>query len=65
MAVVIGDRYNKFRAVWEKAAQTRRDAMDLPLLTGQRPADVLKIKRTDLRDGALWIGTASRARCWH
>lgn len=25
------------------------------LLTGQRPADVLKIKRTDVRDGALWI----------
>lgn len=25
------------------------------LLTGQRPADVLKIKRTDIRDGALWI----------
>lgn len=29
--------------------------MDLALLTGQRPADVLKIKRTDIRDGALWI----------
>ena len=31
------------------------DAMDIALLTGQRPADVLKIKRTDIRDGALWI----------
>ena len=31
------------------------DAMDLALLTGQRPADVLKLKRTDIRDGALWI----------
>ena len=30
--------------------------MDLALLTGQRPADVLKLKRTDIRDGALWIG---------
>jgi integrase len=29
--------------------------MDLALLTGQRPADVLKIQRTDIRDGALWI----------
>ncbi|MHB1200688.1 MAG: tyrosine-type recombinase/integrase [Polaromonas sp.] len=28
---------------------------DLALLTGQRPADVLKLKRTDIRDGALWI----------
>ncbi len=31
------------------------DAMDLELLTGQRRADVLKLKRTDIRDGALWI----------
>lgn len=31
------------------------DAMDLALLTGQRPADVLKLKHTDIRDGALWI----------
>ena len=29
--------------------------MDLALLTGQRPADVLKLKRTDIRDGALRI----------
>ena len=29
--------------------------MDLALLTGQRTADVLKLKRTDIRDGALWI----------
>jgi hypothetical protein len=52
------DRYvsdDEFRAVWEKADQTTRDAMDLALVTGQRPADVLKIERTDLRDGALWI----------
>ena len=31
------------------------DAMDMALLTGHRPADVLKLKRTDIRDGALWI----------
>ena len=37
------------------AHYTVADAMDLALLTGQRPADVLKIKRTDIRDGALWI----------
>ncbi|MDO8767280.1 MAG: tyrosine-type recombinase/integrase [Burkholderiaceae bacterium] len=24
-------------------------------LIGQRPADVLKLKKTDIRDGALWI----------
>lgn len=52
------DRYvsdDEFRAVWEKADQTTRDAMDLARMTGQRPADVLKIERTDLRDSALWI----------
>lgn len=31
------------------------DAMDLALLTGQRPSDVLKFKRTDIRDGALCV----------
>ena len=46
---------DEFQAVWDKADQTTRDAMDLALLTGQRPADVLKIERTDLRDGAPWI----------
>lgn len=52
------DRYvsdEEFRAVWEQADQTLRDAMDLARLTGQRPADVLKLKRDDLRDGALWV----------
>jgi integrase len=29
--------------------------MDVALLTGRRPADVLKIKRADIRDGALHI----------
>lgn len=52
------DRYvtdDEFRAVHAKADQTLRDAMDMALLTGQRPADVLKIKREDIRDGALFI----------
>lgn len=46
---------SEFLAVREAAHPTVRDAMDLALLTGQRPADVLKIKREDIRDGALWI----------
>ena len=52
------DRYvtdAEFAAVWAKADQTLRDAMDLALLTGQRPADVLKIERSHIRDGALFI----------
>ena len=52
------DRYVsdvEFAAVREAAHPTVRDAMDIALLTGQRPADVLKIKRADIHDGALWI----------
>jgi len=52
------DRYvtdAEFAKVKEHAHFTVTDAMDLALLTGQRPADVLKLKRTDIRDGALWI----------
>jgi len=39
--------------VWEKGDYTPQDAMDPALLTGQRPADVLKLTRADIRDGAL------------
>jgi integrase len=52
------DRYvtdDEFAQVKAHAHCTVADAMDLALLTGQRPADVLKLKRTDIRDGALWI----------
>jgi len=52
------DRYitdAEFSKVKEHAHFTVIDAMDLALLTGQRPADVLKLKRTDIRDGAIWI----------
>jgi integrase len=45
----------EFKAVHAKVDQTLRDAMDLALLTGQRPADVLKIMRADIRDGALFV----------
>ncbi len=52
------DRYvtnEEFEKVRSIAHFTVVDAMDLALLTGQRPADVLKLQRTDIRDGALWI----------
>lgn len=45
----------EFERVKLYAHFTVADAMDVALLTGQRPADVLKIKRADIRDGALWI----------
>lgn len=52
------DRYvtdEEFAQVRAHAHPTVADAMDLALLTGQRPADILKLKRTDIRDGALWV----------
>lgn len=52
------DRYiehTEFSAVWEKAHYTVQDAMDLAYLTGQRPADLLKLNRGDIRDGTLWF----------
>lgn len=52
------DRYvtdDEFARVKAHAHYTVADAMDLALLTGQRPADVLKIKRSDIKDGALWV----------
>lgn len=45
----------EFERVKAHAHYTVADAMDVALLTGQRPADVLKIQRSDIRDGALWI----------
>ncbi|MGQ5524963.1 tyrosine-type recombinase/integrase [Chitinimonas sp. PSY-7] len=44
-----------YMAVWQQADQPLRDAMDMALLTGQRPADLLKMTESDLRDGALWL----------
>ena len=52
------DRYvtdQEYRAVWTAADDALRDAMDLALLTAQRPADVLKMNRADIIDGALWV----------
>ena len=52
------DRYiedAEFLAVWNQAHYTVQDAMDLAHLTGQRPADLLKINRGDIRDGLLWF----------
>ncbi|MEK6664023.1 MAG: tyrosine-type recombinase/integrase [Pseudomonadota bacterium] len=52
------DRYiedEEFLAVWEKAHFTVQDAMDIAYRTGQRPSDVIKIKRADIRAGVLYI----------
>lgn len=52
------DRYvehDEFLAVWNAAHYTVQDAMDLAYLTGQRPADLLKFNRDDIRDGNLCL----------
>ncbi|WP_051937889.1 tyrosine-type recombinase/integrase [Ferriphaselus sp. R-1] len=52
------DRYiedAEFLAVWNKADAAVQDAMDLAHLTGQRPADLLKMNRSDIREGTLCL----------
>lgn len=44
-----------FQAVWDCAEPALRDALDLAYLTGQRPADVLKMSHSDLKDGAIYV----------
>lgn len=44
-----------FKVVYDAAEVPLQDAMDLAYLTAQRPADVLKFKLSDIKDGALWI----------
>jgi integrase len=45
----------EFPKVKAHVHSTLVDAMDLALLSGQRAADVLKIRCTDIREGALWV----------
>lgn len=44
-----------FKAVYDAADYPTQDAMDIAYLSGQRPADVLKISLGDLKDGELWL----------
>ncbi|MDA0573252.1 MULTISPECIES: tyrosine-type recombinase/integrase [Burkholderia] len=44
-----------YKAVWEKADLPLREAMDLAYLTGQRPADVLKMDERDVRNGVVTV----------
>lgn len=45
----------QFAEVHARADPVLQDAMDLALLTGQRPSDVLKMTRQDVREGAMWV----------
>lgn len=51
-----------FAAIYEHADELLRDAMDLAYLIGQRPADVLRIRRDQIRDGRLEIQPAKTRR---
>lgn len=44
-----------YQTVLTEANAPTRDAMELAYLTGQRPADVLKLARTDICDGAIGL----------
>lgn len=46
---------NVWDAVYRAACTELQDAMDLNYLTGQRPADVLKMRFSDISDGALEV----------
>lgn len=46
---------DQFQAIWGKADVCLRDAMDLAYLTGQRPADVLRLSEMDVRDGRVHL----------
>lgn len=51
-----------FNRVWDVADAPTRDAMDLAYLSGQRPADTLKFRESDLRGGELWIEQGKRGK---
>lgn len=44
-----------WNAVYTQACEELQDAMDMNYLTGQRPADVLKMRLADIKDGALEV----------
>jgi len=44
-----------FALVYKNADPIIQDALDLSYLTGQRPADVFKLKWDQIREGAIWL----------
>jgi len=49
-------------AVYAQASNELKDAMDINYLTGQRPADVLKMRLSDIKDGALEVQQNKRKK---
>jgi integrase len=57
----------EYAVIYAKADEVLRDALDLLLLTSQRPGDVIAMKRQSIRDGSLQVrqgktGTKLRIR---
>lgn len=48
----------QYAALHAAAKDVLKDAMDLAYLTGQRPADALRMRETDIRDGCIEIRQA-------
>lgn len=46
---------NVYDAVYEHSCQPLKDALDLGYLTAQRPADVIKMDKTAINDGVLFV----------
>ena len=44
-----------YQAVWDHGSAPLQDAMDLAYLTGQRPADALKMTENDIVDGHIIV----------
>jgi integrase len=44
-----------YNAVRSSAVDWLQDLLDLAYLVGQRPADSLKVSRTDVKEGAVWV----------
>ncbi len=51
-----------YQQVWDAADIPLRDALDLAYLTGQRPADVLKLDESDIKKGELWVKQDKRGK---
>lgn len=51
-----------WKAVYSQACHELRDAMDLAYLTGQRPADVIQMRRDSVADGFLRVQQGKTAK---
>lgn len=52
----------EFQDTYDRGDYVLQDTMDLLLLTSQNPSDVLRLKRTDITDGTLWIARGKTGR---